>query len=197
MPNEEEAERIYTLSLNEEALRRGEILSDISQTILKPDCIEDYIAHGGVPVVDEVKHAWAIVLTQDCDLDWDFKARNQQDSQNKRIPNILFCEVVTAEDLKGSSVGNDIWKRIRQNQDERYHFLQKIEPGDDSQNFGIPELGIDFKRYFTLPTEEVYKRLEYGAKRRSLLNGSYLQHIITRFFHFQLRVALPAEHRSE
>jgi len=139
LPKEEEAERIYTPSSIVGPLRQGEILSNFTQTILKPDCVADYLAHGGDPMLDNVKHPWAIVMTQDCDLESDFKTRNEQITQDKKIPNILFCEVVTADELRGNIDGSDIWKRIKQNKDERYQFLQKIESGDDSQNSGIPE----------------------------------------------------------
>ena len=41
-------------------------------------------------------------------------------------------------------------------------------------NVGIPELGVDFKRYFTIPTDEIYKRIEKGeVRRRCVLMSPY------------------------
>jgi hypothetical protein len=40
----------------------------------------------------------------------------------------------------------DMWQRVRQNKDERYHFLQRIESGEDARGEGLAELSIDFKR---------------------------------------------------
>jgi hypothetical protein len=86
---------------------------------------------------------------------------------------------------------------VKINKHERYHFLQLVEPSCDAQGTGLVELGIDFKRYFTLPTEEVYKRVEIGsAKRRCVLESPYLEHFSTRFAYYLSRVALPQDHAS-
>jgi hypothetical protein len=150
--------------------------------------------------VYEVTHGYAVVLTQDCDLEQDFSVRQKQIASDKLLPSVLFCEVATAEELFGrvKSLGSKLWDRIRINKDERYHFLQKIEADRDGLGLGMPELGIDFKRYFTIPTDEVYKRIEIGkAKRRCALVSPYLEHLSSRFAYFLSRVALPENHFSE
>lgn len=155
---------------------------------------------GKMPVLfNRVIHPFAIVVTQDCDLIQDYAVRMESNfSSDKIIPSILFCEVITAEQLRGSGgIKSDIWKRIRMNRDERYHFLEKVSSVDDSLKEGLPELGIDFKRYFTLPTTEVYMRLETDVKRRCRLISPYLEHFSTRFCYYQFRVALPKDHFSE
>jgi hypothetical protein len=140
-----------------------------------------------------------MILTQDCDLEQDFRARAGQTGADKLIPSILFSEVVTAEELRGSAgINSTIWPRVRMNKDERYHFLQKVEQVDDAFGQGLPELGIDFKRYFTLQTGEVYRRIELGeAQRRCALVNPYLEHLTSRFAYFLSRVALPQDHVSE
>jgi hypothetical protein len=40
---------------------------------------------------------------------------------------------------------------------------------------------MDFKRYFSLPTEEVYYRIDSEAKRRCRLVSPYAEHLSTRF----------------
>jgi hypothetical protein len=185
---------VYTSSPSAGALRQGEILTNLMQICLAPDSIEQ-----SEPLVNPINHPFVIILTQDCDLDWDHRARNGASPEDKLIPNILFCEMTTAESLKGrADIKSDFWKRIRINKDERYQFLQKVDPGQDALGQGLPELGIDFKRYFTIPTEEVYHRLRMAeTKRRCRLISPYLEHLSTRFCYFQFRVALPEEHFSE
>lgn len=176
------------------SLRQGEILSNVIR-------IQVDLAFPGTEEqrVDSVEHGYAVLLTQDCDLEQDFKARQQLNNPDKLLPNVLFCHVATAEQLRGvKGINTDIWKRISQNKDERYHFLQKVDAALDSLQQGIPELGIDFKHYFTIPTDELYKRIEIGeAKRRCVLVSPYLEHLSSRFAYFLSRVALPEEHFSE
>lgn len=63
---------------------------------------------------------------------------------------------------------------------------------------GLPELGIDFKKIFTIPTDEIYQRIALGqVKRRAVLVSPYLEHLSSRFAYFLSRIALPQEHLSE
>jgi hypothetical protein len=174
-------------------LFQGEVISNLLRVRL------DLASLGAqAPVIQTEIHAYAIVLTQECELDQDFKARTGSNKPDKLIPNVLFCQVSTAEQLCGTVGGSDIWKRVRQNKDERYQFLQKVDPVCDALQQGLPELAIDFKRYFTIPTDEVYKRVEINeAKRRCVLVGPYLEHLSSRFAYFIGRVALPEDHFSE
>ena len=112
----------------------------------------------------------------------------------KQLPSVLLCQVVPAIGLKGS-VDKRVWDRILINKDERYHFLQRISPDEDAAEEGVPALGIDFKRYFSISTDELYRRIEIGeCKRRCRLQTPYAEHLSTRFFYYQSRVALPRDH---
>lgn len=143
------------------------------------------------------------MVTQDCDLEQDFKVRfPTQLSSDKLVPNILLSNVDTAAALRGTpqstGINSAIWKRINQNKDERYHFLQAVDKSCDGCGTGLPEMGIDFKRYFTMPTDELYRRIEVGeAQRRCVLVSPYLEHFISRFMYYLSRVALPEDHFSE
>lgn len=182
---------IYEPSNLHGPLRQGEILCDLVQLRLNLETISSVEKQ-----LLEVHHPYAIIVSQDCDLDWDYKTRTGQ-TTNKQVPAILFCEVTTAQILRGSTQ-SDIWKRIKINKDERYQFLQKVETHEDVLQHGLPELGIDFKRYFTLPADEVYSRISINeAKRRCRLISPYLEHFSTRFAYYQFRVALPSDHQSE
>lgn len=192
LPKQQEI--IYTSSPADGGLRQGEIVTGIVQPVVDSRTI----ASDEGPLVDTKAHPYALIVSQDCDLDWDFKARKGEASADKIIPNILFCEVTTAAGLRGrSGINSDIWKRIKDNKDERYHFLQRVEPDEDILGEGLPELGVDFKRFFTVPTEDVYYQLEATLRRRCRLLSPYLEHFSTRFCYYQFRVALPADHFSE
>lgn len=195
------ASGIYTPCASEGPLRQGEILCDLIQLRLDVASMD-----AAEPLIHPFKHPYAIVASQDCDLDWDYKARyvGIENPQDKLIPNILFCEMFTAEELKGlggeraqTIKGSNLWNPIRNNKNERYHFLQSADKTEDALNEGMPELGIDFKRYFTIPANEVYTRIaSKEALRRCRLISPYLEHFSTRFAYYQFRVALPADHQS-
>lgn len=183
---------MYKPSPTTGALRQGEIVSGITRARLT---LESLTPGSQTSVTPDV-YQWAIILTQHCDLDWDFKARNGQAPSQKIIPNILFFELNTFSEVdsrleKGNAA---IWKRVNQHQEERYHFFPSAPATSDARGEGLPELVADFKRYFTVPTDEVYRRLELQQfQRRCFLISPYMQHLVTRCFHFHLRVALPDE----
>jgi hypothetical protein len=177
-------------------LRQGEIVTDLAQARLSLDSVGR-----DEPVVEIVLHPFAMLMTQDCDLEQDFVARRKGEVNDKRLPGLLFCEVATAEELFGRLGGRrKEWDRLNidKNKNERYHFLQRVDASCDAAQIGLEELGIDFKRYFTVPADEVYRRIELGqAKRRCILVSPYLEHLSSRFAYFLSRVALPADHLSE
>lgn len=141
-------------------LRQGEIVSHVLQVTLA-----EVPGPTGPPTLRTTTHPYLVILTQDCDLEQDFRVRFPvSQPSDKLIPSVLFCEVMTAEEVFGRirQTNKKLWERIKINKDERYHFLQKVELGCDRLHYGLPELAIDFKRYLTLPTEEVYSRIQSG-----------------------------------
>jgi hypothetical protein len=181
------------------ALRQGEILSNLKQFKLNIESLRS-----GKYLAEPITHPFAIVITQDCDCEQDFKPRKDGVISNATIPSILLCEVVAAEDLrnrdKGSQkveINSTVWGQVKINKNERYHFLESVPKQFDAFSEGLPELTLDFKRYFTIPTEELYYRIEIKeAKRRSRLVSPYLEHLMSRFNYFQSRIALPEAHTS-
>lgn len=200
--------QIYELIETTSPLRQGEILTNVIQIVLDLETI-----HDEKPRITKIGHPFAVIVSQDWDLDWDFKVRqkeNENNSQlnNKDLPNILLCMAISAEELrkrdsnvpKGGTreINSTSWNEIRKNKHERYQFLQKIPASQDTNKEGIPELGVDFKRYFTVPATELYLRFELGeVTRRCKLRSPYLEHFTSRFYYFQSRVALPEDHFSE
>lgn len=180
-------------------LRQGEILTNLGQFQLDLATIGTNAIRG-----DTIRHPFAVILTQDCDLEQDHRVRfPAPQASDKLIPSVFFCDIIPAEELFSPIVAklgkkSKAWERIQQNNDIRYHFLQRVEPGCDRLYEELPELAIDFKRYFTLPTEEVYKRIGLGeAMKRGVLVSPYLEHLSSRFASYLSRVALPEDHFSE
>lgn len=183
------------------ALRQGEILSNLKQFKLNLESLRS-----GKPLAEPIIHPFAIVVTQDCDCEQDFKKRQANDLvSDKIIPSILFCEVVVAEQLRNrdkdnkvKEINSTVWGQVKINKNERYHFLESVPAELDVLSEGLPELTLDFKRYFTIPTEEIYYRIDCEeAKRRCRLVSPYLEHLTSRFNNFQARIALPEDHTSE
>jgi hypothetical protein len=176
-------------------LRQGEILSEVIQFRIDVATLGTAAPSGRLMI-----HPYAMILSQDCDLEQDFNVRQKQVDSDKLLPSVLFCEVAMAEELfsRVKSLGSKLWNRIQINKDERYHFLQKVDVSLDALGHGLPELGIDFKRYFTIPADEAYQRIKLGeTQRRCVLHSPYLEHLSSRFAYFLSRVALPQEYISE
>ena len=179
------------------AFRQGEILSQVIQVHVR---VESLNPEADEVALEEKIHPQAVILTQDCDLDWDFTARRQGEEgnrlQRKLVPNVLLCELIPADTLRGQLRdagvgGSDLWRRITHNRDERYHWLPEVSAETDQAGEGLPALVADFKRVFSVPTDELYARLQYGLRRRSAPQTPCLQHFSARFGYYCLRVALP------
>ena len=181
---------MYELSPhNDSPLRQCEIVSGLRRARLAIDSV----GNDEEPVVDFEDHDYAILMTQDCDLDLDYKARRGQVGNDKILPDLLFCQALPADDLRGrQNIKSDIWRRITTHTHERYQVLPTIPSDKDLLGDGVPSLGLDFKRFFTMPVDEIYRRIELDqTRRRCYLKSPYLEHLSNRFTHFQGRVAVP------
>lgn len=185
----------YAPSPQQGPMRQCEIISDFIEPWVVPGSMGNREA---VPEIKRKHHPYAVILSQDCDLELDFLAREDGSVKpDKLLPSVLFCESFALEELVDINriKESGIYQRVIQNKDERYHFLQEVTQDQDSMGQGLPSLGIDFKRYFTVPTEEVYKQFSNGtARRRCYMRSPYLEHLSTRFCYYQFRIALPVNH---
>lgn len=188
-------QQVYIPSVLQGRLWQGEILSELVQVKLALHSL----AAGAEQVNEYIEHPFVIVLSQDCDLVQDYE-RRQQGAGN--LPNILFCDIHCADDYHAilreqEAFGSRDWRRIEQNQNERFQFLQRVNANEDALGIGLPPLVLDFRMYFTIPTDEVYERLRLNTRRRCRLNTPFVEHLAHRFCSFQSRVALPADHMTE
>ena len=181
---------LYRSPLAEAQFSQGEIFSNLIQVRLDVDSIG-----AGAPRVIPIKHAFAVMMTQSCDLEADHLLRTGARTSGSLLPSLLFCEAQHSETVQAEIRNSAIWKRVVRNKDDRYHYLRGATSEVDAAGQGTPDLALGFKRYFSIPTDEVLRRLEIGElNRRSCLESPYREHLATRFFYYHLRVALPEDH---
>jgi hypothetical protein len=184
---------VFVRSPAEGAFHQGEILSDVIQLCALLDSLSP--ESEGLEF-DEVRHPFAVVLTQECDLDWDFKARTVEPDESKRqlkiSPNVLFCELFPESVIRPRvPKGSEMWKRITNNQDQRYHTITPVPSGLDRAALGLPMLIADFKQVFAVRTDELYHRLGLELRRRTIIQVPWVQDLSNRFSYYFERVALP------
>ncbi len=182
------------------ALRQGELLGPVWQyTVEAPASSLPDDAH---PTIERLKHGLVIVLAPDCDLHWDFeKIRSVEESaaegdpareheNRSSLPWVLLVDVHEEADIKTRlPPGGDLWRRIKQNQDERYHCFDGAPIHGSSKT--LDPLYIDFKKAFSVPTRWLYAGLAADVTRIALVPSGYIHDLVQRFFAFQSRVALP------
>ncbi|MDC0935902.1 hypothetical protein OAS39_06420 [Pirellulales bacterium] len=173
------------------ALHQGEVLSNVR-------IYERLSSDTETAKFTEVTHPYCVVVSQECDLQWDYDARysGENEVQSPRLlPHILCCTAATEEEIRSSrSLKSDLWRRVKKNKDDRYQYLEACGTELDAVGTGVPALVLDFKRYFTLPTSDLYEQLSSGAEMRYCLVSPYVEHLSLRFAFFQARVALPRDH---
>jgi len=110
-------------------------------------------------LVDAFSHqlTYAIVSTPDCDLLQDFKARRS--GSDGTLFSILFFGAELPDRAKQrAGFGTKEWKFVRQNRMDQFHSLD----GDGMSLNNKTELSqgliVDFKRYFTLTPQELYRQ---------------------------------------
>lgn len=186
------------------AIRQGEILTGICE--YRPRLAPIAQTHQTAVDVVPIHHPYMIIMTADCDLDWDFKARFanqevvesyddevilQQEAMAAIIPHILLCEVYDSTAVRARVPASNLWKRIRQNQDERYHYFEAASIGE-SMSEQLPDICLDFKKTLALPTQSLYNGIcARGIKRFAVVPPIYIHDLMHRFYGFLSRVGLP------
>ena len=166
-------------------IRQGEIISNVTHHAyaIKPD---------GTDGFDMRQVGFVVVMTQDCDLLRDHNSRRI--GQSGVISGVLLYEAEHAPTSRARfTINTSDWRKVSAHNMERFHLLQAASPECDLQFVGLPNLLIDFRRYFTVRPEELERQIsiENGACRRCRIETPYREHLQTRAaFYFQ-RVALP------
>jgi hypothetical protein len=167
-------------------LRQSEIITGIAQYTFDPGSGEMLVT----------RHSFAVILSQDCDLKWDYEVR--QRGEQSDLNGVLIFEAEPWANIKISVGGRDIWKPLGQNKNDRYHLLEEVPPECDCEGKGLPALVIDFKKLFTAPAAELDRQVrlaQNGAQRRCRLLVPYREHLQSRLAFYLQRVAIPEPHR--
>ncbi len=184
------------------ALHQGEILGEIWEHVPRYPPIESQ--SGQSFPIDSVRYEFVVVMSPDCDLEWDFKARfpDQQSQEQLSSPSdisdlpvsvshVFLAKIYRREKIRSLIKGSDIWKRIENNQDERYHRFKESPVGEPLTTV-LPDLYIDFKKALAIPTKSLYEGLRVGGVRRiALIPDKYIHDLMHRYYGFLSRVALP------
>lgn len=199
---------MYVRHVSLDRIYQGDILRDL--TLLSWDYVD------GEYDIRTLKLLYAVVMTQDCDLSRDYENRhdikeielnnhssceqenktekNKEIKHDKYLPTILVCPAYPAELLKeGSHLkglgqtmerwGKDKYKDMKSQNNLRFHYLE------GNQNMQVAELIIDFKHYYTVPRDFLYKI--YNDKYLTSLNQLYREHLSHRFVYYLSRIGLP------
>lgn len=183
--------QINQFYLKTEALRicQGDLLRNINFLVTDPK--EKLVEERE----KDIKLRYSVVMSQDCDLQWDFEWRNgDKENHDKLLPSILLCPAYPSEQFL---LGNHIegWKMslfpstqdvksIKQNDKfNRYHFLDK------DAGISAPELIIDFKHFYTVPTSLLYN--DYKSIYLATINELFRERLSQRFANYLSRFGLP------
>lgn len=181
---------------------QGSVYHDVSVSLLIPS--EDV---GGLDL-KKLTLEYAVVMTQDCDLEKDHtnrsklaEAEEEEGDHDKCLPSILVCPGSPSLRFKEGSHLEPLGLRmkpksrkeldkIQHNRTLRYHFLSQ-EP-----TLLVPDLVIDFKHIFTVSTDLLRER--YAGKKHHIarLKCPYREDLSQRFAAFLSRVGLPFEHHN-
>lgn len=191
-PNRQQT-AIYSPSEVGGRLYQGELLCGVREWV------PVYRSDGSVDGVGPIAHVLSVVLAQDCDLEQDWRHREQNPLETTELRNALFCPAWPADELREQhSISSKFWNQVRQNGAERYHYLGEIAVDADHAREGLPAMLVDFKSLFSVRTVDVYRQLRMETdpplRRRARLNSPWREHLQFRFFAFQCRIGLPLDH---
>ena len=187
---------------------QGAIYRDIIATIVATPATEppEHVE------VSEWTFPYAIAMSQECDLYQDHSGREslhsvdspsiEEDSRashDKLLLNVLMCPGYVASDFRGgkhlarvgrvmSSYTSSQWRSINSNQHPRFHYLAAWG------EFQVTEMVIDFKHFFTLPTEQLRGAYAGPDHYIARLRCPYREDLSQRFAAYLARIGLPAPH---
>lgn len=148
-----------------------------------------------------IEYPRLIVMTANCDLLWDYNARKESNNEDPKImPHILLCRLYEESEIRGnpqinSRIHTSIWRRIKNNQEERYYHLNAASIRNSPEN-SLPDLYLDFKKSLSLPTHNVYSGLENPdtssrINRVAVVPSTHIYDLIHRFYGFLSRIGTP------
>lgn len=175
---------IYLSSVEGQQLRQSEVITGITE----------FIFDSGSGEVAALEHEFCVVVSQECDLERDFEARTAK--EESPLGGVLLVPAISAADAREMIGGRDLWKPVIQNKSDRYHALEATPAEHDLAKGGLPALIVDFRRLFTIPSQELYRQIETGGaiRRRCRLVVPYREHLQNRLAMYLSRIALDRDH---
>lgn len=170
---------------------QGDIFKDI-------EFLEYATEKEGIVEISNIVFPTVVVLTQDCDLNQDYRVRWSREGTNhdKQLFSVIVAPLYNAEHVfngehldylemsmtpinRNSSHG----KSIKNNQNPRYHYF------DFPEGIALPPSIIDFKHYFTVNV----KYLKKNKKNKFVckLAPLFRENLSHRYAFFLSRIGLP------
>lgn len=175
---------------SKERLCQGDVLENV-------ELIERMIERDGILEISKIIFPVVIVLSQDCDLEWDHLFRSEKrDSQDKWLISALVAPFYNAEHVFAGEQLSEVGmvsqsinksktegRLLQQNCNPRYHYVEF----PDAVTM-VPSV-IDFKHYFSAPVPylEERKATHFVCQVSEL----YREDISHRFAAFLSRIGLP------
>lgn len=144
----------------------------------------------GTAVGAAVTHPLSIVMTAECDLEWDYRSRIL-DRGEKKLHHVLLLDVFEESDIRHVVGSSELWRHAKNNNTARFHHLAAGAVVGGAQ---LPDYYIDFKRFFTMPTAPIYTGINTGVIARVCrVPDIFIHDLMQRCFSFLARVGLPEE----
>lgn len=176
----------------DQRIRQGDIFPNLPY-------YESYSEKNGEFELTVYEFPFAVVLTQDCDLEQNKSARekinpaDQVQSNDKHLISVIVAPLYNAEHLfagnhlqdigiSSQRVTSNLKGPVTNNQNPRYHYLEF----DDS--VVLPNSVVDFKHYFTVSLTLLERSIE---SRSCGLNPLYRELLSQRFSNYLSRIGLP------
>jgi hypothetical protein len=179
-----------TKKTSKKRIYQGDILRDV-------EYIEYVCEKAGVVEISKISFPVAVVLTQDCDLEQDYKLRkNNTSTQDKLLMSVLMAPLYNAEHVYcgehlsdlGITMASINKKKtpgdfLRNNERSRYHYLEF------PANVPIVPSVVDFKHYFSCNLN--YLRQLKETHFICALFPLFREQIAHRFASYLARIGLP------
>lgn len=164
--------------------------------------IEDVCIDGSTISVSEISFPYLVCLSQECDLERDYEQESTTGNEYsiKSLMHITFAPAFIFEDFLSGEHWGQLFgkseaakrkdtkiKAIISNDTARYHYLS-FDHDDKVKGRVLPELVIDFKHYYTINRNVVYKNLD---NRLCSMGDLFREKISQRFSYFISRIGLP------
>lgn len=186
-------DQIYAATPQDGRLFHGEILAKVVHWL------PDYDENSQVVGIVAMNVPLAVVLTQDCDLesDWRVRVQSKDPRFESELRSVLVCPA-TPDYLGIPHLSGKSRKPFQQNKNERFQFLAAIPPEKDLAGLGAPSVAVDFKAYFGMPVYELYRQIaNKTCIRRSRLRTPWAEHLQCRFGSYLARIGLDPNHDAD